>query len=44
MTSVPGLIAQWRDKKMTGLALMRGLVAHDDWEVPMHGRHNSQQR
>jgi hypothetical protein len=33
--TIPELIAAWRAKKLSGLALMRGLVSHPAWEVPI---------
>lgn len=35
MTLVPDLIAQWRERKIAGLALMRGLVTYRGWQVPV---------
>lgn len=33
MSDVSELITQWRDKKLSGLGLMRGLVSHEKWAL-----------
>lgn len=33
MDVVPELIAQWREKRISGTALMRGLVSYEQWQV-----------
>ena len=35
MKTVPELIAQWRNKEISGTALMRGLVSFDKWNIPV---------
>jgi hypothetical protein len=35
MSTVPELIAQWREQKLNGLGLLRGLVSHPKWTVPI---------
>jgi hypothetical protein len=35
MMSIAELIEAWRAKKLSGLGLMRGLVSHPTWEVPI---------
>ena len=35
MSTVPELIAQWREQKLNGLGLLRGLVSHPKWSVPI---------
>jgi len=35
MNQVEELIAQWRDKKISGTGLMRGLVSYAGWDVPV---------
>jgi hypothetical protein len=35
MMTIPELISAWRAKKLSGLALMRGLVSHPAWEIPI---------
>src|SRR5258708_33297596 len=35
MITVPESIEQWRNKQISGLALMRALVSRPDWSVPV---------
>ena len=35
MPIIPDLIAQWRNKQINGLGLMRGLVGYEAWVVPI---------
>jgi len=35
MPTVPELVARWRDKQLTGTALMRALVTHPTWTLPI---------
>jgi SseB protein N-terminal domain len=38
MTVIADLVAQWRDGKIDGLGLMRGLIGYGEWQVPISER------